>query len=143
MIKLKNKIKVIVPKEDNNGRTIDCSIIKRSVATVTDILGGATTYDGTGHWTSSKGHLMTDNVAVTEWSYSLIELMEEGNLRHTACMVSWIVDALITFHGQEAVSVERDGVLYIIDKSDILGSDGATDSDKATELIKSIMKGEC
>lgn len=143
MIKLNNKIKVVIPKEDNNGKAINCSIIKRSVATVTDILGGATTYDGTGHWTSSKGHLMTDNVSVTEWSYDLLELIEEGKLRHTACMLSWIVDALITFHGQEAVSVENNGVLYIIDKSDIAATDGATDSDKATDLIKSIMKGKC
>lgn len=143
MMVLKNKIKVIVPKEDNNGKPINCSIIERSVATVTDILGGATTYDGTGSWSSPSGKLMKDNVSVTEWSYNLLELIEEGKLRHTACMVSWIVDSLITFHGQEAVSVERDGVLYIIDKSDILGTDGATDSDKATDLIKSIMKGEC
>lgn len=142
MIKLQNKIKVVVPKEDNNGKPINCSIIERSIATVTDILGGATTYDGTGHWVGSNGHLMTDNVSVTEWSYSLIELIEEGKLRHTACMLSWIVDALITFHGQEAVSVENNGILYIIGKNDILGKDGLTDSDKATDLIKSIMKGE-
>lgn len=143
MIKLNNKIKVIVPKEDNNGKAINCSIIKRSIATVTDALGGATTYDGTGHWASSKGHLMTDNVSVTEWSYDLIDLIEEGKLKHTACMLAWVVDSLITFHGQEAVSVERDGVLYIIDKNDIVGTDGATDSDKATDLIESIMKGKC
>lgn len=141
MMILKNKIKVVVPKEDNDGKAINCSIVKRSIATVTDILGGATTYDGTGHWTSSNGHLMTDNVSVTEWSYNLIELIEEGKFRHAACMVAWVVDALITFHGQEAVSVERDGVLYIIDKNDIVGSDGLTDSDKATDLIEKIMKG--
>lgn len=142
MIKLNNKIRVVVPKEDNDGKAINCSIIKRSIATVTDVLGGATTYEGTGHWTSSKGHLMTDNVSVTEWSYDLIELIEEGKLKHTACMLAWVVDALITFHGQEAVSVERDGVLYIIDRSDIVGTDGLTDSDKATDLIEKILKGE-
>lgn len=142
MIKLNNKIKVVVPKEDNAGKAINCSIIDCSLRTVTGILGGATTYDGAGQWISSNGHLMTDNVSVTEWSYDLIDLIEKDKLRYTACFVSWIVDALISFHGQEAVSVERDGVLYIIDKNDIVGTDGYTDSDKATDLIQSIMKGE-
>ena len=143
MIKLNNKIKVVIPKENNDGKAINCSIIECSLSTVTGILGGATTYNGEGQWVSSNGHLMTDNISVVEWSYNLTELMEEGKLKHVACFISWIVDSLISFHDQEAVSVEADGILYIIDKNDIAGTDGSTDSDKATDLIKAIMEGKC
>lgn len=142
MLVLKNKIKVIVPKEDNEGKDINCSIIERSIARATDLTGGATNYDGTGYWASSGGRLMTDNVSVTEWSYSLVELMEEGKLASFSNMIGWVVYALISFHNQEAVSVEADGVLYIIGKNDIADDNGHIDSDRAINLIKSIVREE-
>lgn len=142
MLVLKNKIKVFIPKEDNTGKAINCSIIERSISRATDLAGGATKYDGTGYWVSAGGRLMTDNVSVVEWSYNLVELIEKGKLTSFSHMIGWIVNALITFHNQEAVSVEVDGVLCIIDKNDIADENGNTDSDRASELIKSIMKGE-
>ena len=142
MLVLKNKIKVIVPKEDNAGRKIDSKMLERSITRATDIFGGATVYDGTGYWTSPGGRLLTDNVNVIEWSYNLIDLIEKNRLWDASCMVGWVVAALIIFHDQEAVSVEVDGVLYIIDAQDITNKDDYKDADEAKKLIEKIMKGE-
>jgi len=82
---------------------------------------------------------MTDNVSVTEWSYDRLKLATEGRLEVISDMVAWIVFSLINYHGQEAVSVEVDGVLYIIEKIDVLDEQTLVSIEESKKLLKSII----
>lgn len=142
MIVLNNKIRLFVPIENNDGNTINCNVIKRSMMSVTNIVGGGTTYDGEGSWVSDSGLLMRDRVRVTEWCYDRLDLSNRDRLTDLSNMVSWVVFSLIQNHQQYAVSVEVNGTLYIIEKNDIIKySDDSDicDIDKCKKLISSII----
>lgn len=142
MLVLNNKIRLFVPTENNDGNTINCNVIKRSMLNITNIIGGGTTYDAQGSWVSDSGLLMKDNMSVTEWCYDRLDLSSKERLSDLSNMVAWVVFSLIQNHQQYAVSVEVNGTLYIIEKNDIIKySDNSEicDIDKCKKLISSII----
>lgn len=111
MIKLQNKVEIIIPKQDNNGKEVNDKNIKNSIKAITGKAGGCTVTDVEGYWVSDTG-LMIDNNANYEWYY------ERKHIVFISTYISSIVRTLIYNFGQEGVSVKVNGNLYIFLKED-------------------------
>lgn len=111
MITLNNKIEIIIPKQDNNGKEVNDKNIKDSIQAITGKAGGCTVTDVKGYWVSDTG-LMVDNNANYEWYY------ERKHIAFLSTYISSIVRTLIHNFGQEGVSVKINGNLYIFLKED-------------------------
>ena len=119
MFKLQNKVELIVPKQDNNGVEIDNSTIREGLEKITKICGGCTTTDVKGQWWSdNEERIMEDDNLNLEWYYDkdMQDVNDQQGLLHG---LSTITRILITEYGQEGISIKIDGILYIVDKSDL------------------------
>ncbi|ARM69291.1 hypothetical protein vBSauClo6_150 [Staphylococcus phage vB_Sau_Clo6] len=119
MFKLQNKVEIIVPKEDNNGVEIDDLAIRLELENITKIVGGCTSTDVKGQWYSdNEQRIMEDSNINFEWYYN--KDMEDVNDQQGLLKgLSTITRILITEYGQEGISIKINGVLYIIDESDL------------------------
>lgn len=117
MFKLTNKIEIIIPKQDNNGKEIDNVLILDELETITGIAGGCTVTDVKGQWWSEdEQRIMQDDNINYEWYYDkdMQDVIDKQNLLHG---LSIITSVLIEQYNQEAVSIKIDGSLYIIDEN--------------------------
>lgn len=120
MFKLTNKIEIIIPKQDNNGKEIDNVLILDELETITGIAGGCTVTDVKGQWWSEdEQRIMQDDNINYEWYYDkdMQDVIDKQNLLHG---LSIITSILIEQYNQEAVSIKIDGSLYIIDENDLV-----------------------
>lgn len=119
MFKLENKVEIITPKHDNEGREISNPTIKQSVNNITKIAGGCTVTDIKGQWYSDdEERIMQDDNLNLEWYYNkdMQDVNDQQGLIHGLATITRI---LITEYNQEAVSIKINGTLYIIDESDL------------------------
>ena len=107
MLKLKNSVKVFVPVTNNNGVKVDFS---HELKGAINVIGGATTYPARGSWVDG-GKLYNDAMNVVQFN------CEDFSLKVTL-IVKQLIRAIFTKAEQLAVSVEINGVLYILDSVD-------------------------
>lgn len=107
MIKLSNNIKVFVPVTNNDGVKVD---LGSEVSGAVNVIGGATTYPAKGNWVEN-GKLYADNVNVVQFNCDEFD-------SDTVKVISELVYAIFTRAEQLAVSVEINGVLYILESVD-------------------------
>lgn len=115
MLKLQNKIEVIIPKKDNNKKEISDKAIKTAMNEITKEVGGCSITEIFGQWYSdNEMRIMQDENFIIEWYYQeqSRDIVENLNI---------IIFRLLIEHEQEAVSLKVNGVLYIIFKDDIIG----------------------
>ena len=119
MITLKNKVEIIVPQKDNNGNEISSPTLKDEVITITFITGGNTITEVKGQWYSEdENRIMQDDNLNIEWYYD--KDMQDVNKQQAILKgLSNIARILILRYHQEAVSIKVNGVLYIINESDL------------------------
>lgn len=114
MFKLQNKVEIIVPKEDNNGKEINDKRIQEYVNSITMEAGGCTITEIKGQWYSEdEKRIMEDNNLNLEWYYM------QDNAKFMTVELKGIVSRLIEIYEQEAISIKVNGTLYIVDQSDI------------------------
>ncbi|UGL60451.1 hypothetical protein [Staphylococcus phage vB_SurM-PSU4] len=114
MFKLQNKVEIIVPKEDNNGKEINDKRIQEYVNSITMEAGGCTITEIKGQWYSEdEKRIMEDNNLNLEWYYM------QDNAKFMTVELKGIVRRLIEIYEQEAISIKVNGTLYIVDQSDI------------------------
>lgn len=119
MFKLQNKVEIITPKHDNEGREISNPTIKQSVNNITKIAGCCTVTDIKGQWWSDvEERIMQDDNLNLEWYYDkdMQDVNDQQGLLHG---LTTIASVLIFKYNQEAVSIKINGALYIIDESDL------------------------
>lgn len=119
MFKLENKVELIVPQADNEGKEISNPTIKQSVNNITKIAGGCTITEIKGQWYSDiEERVMEDNNLNLEWYYDkdMEDVNDQQGLLHG---LSTIASVLIFKYNQEAVSIKINGTLYIIDENDL------------------------
>lgn len=119
MFKLQNKVELIVPQADNEGKEISNPTIKQSVNNITKIAGGCTVTDIKGQWWSDdEQRIMQDNNTNFEWYYDkdMQDVNDQQGLLHG---LTTIASVLIFKYSQEAVSIKINGTLYIIDEDDL------------------------
>lgn len=107
MIKLENTIKVFVPVTNNDGVKVDLNPEIKSALTV---IGGATTYSARGNWVDDN-KLYTDNINVMQFNCDEFD-------SDTIKVISELIFAIFSRAEQLAVSVEINGVLYILESVD-------------------------
>jgi len=107
MIKLSNNIKVIVPITNNDGVKVDLS---SEISGAVNVIGGATTYPARGNWVENN-KLYTDSVNVVQFNCDEFD-------NDTVKVISELVYSIFTRAEQLAVSVEINGVLYILESVD-------------------------
>lgn len=114
MFKLQNRVEIIVPKQDNNGKEIKDKRITEYVNSVTMEAGGCTITEIKGQWYSDdQKRIMEDNNLNYEWYYT------KDSAKFMTVELKGIVRRLIEVYEQEAISVKVNGTLYIVDQSDI------------------------
>lgn len=107
MIKLSNNIKVIMPLTNNDGVKVD---LTSEISGAVNVIGGATTYEARGNWVENS-KLYTDTVNVVQ--FNCIEFDSD-----TVKVINELVYAIFSRAEQLAVSVEINGVLYILESVD-------------------------
>ena len=119
MFKLQNKVEIIIPKEDNNGKEIDDLAIREELESITRIAGGCTTTEVKGQWWSDEEQrIMQDNNINFEWYYN--KDMEDVNDQQGLLKgLSTITRVLVLKYNQEGISIKINGTLYIVDESDL------------------------
>lgn len=119
MFKLENKVEIIVPQADNEGREISNPTIKDEVNTITRICGGSTITEVKGQWYSDiEERIMEDDNLNLEWFYD--KDMEDVNDQQSLLKgLSTIARVLILQYNQEGISIKVNGTLYIIDEEDL------------------------
>ena len=116
MLKLQNKVEIIVPQKDNNGNEISSPVIKSEIGIMTKIAGGNTITEVKGQWYSEdENRIMQDDNLNVEWYYD----KDIEDAQSFVLGLSVITRVLILQYGQEAVSVKIDGVLYIVNADDL------------------------
>lgn len=119
MFKLENKVEIITPKHDNEGREISNPTIKQSVNNITKIAGGCTITEIKGQWYSDiEERIMEDNNLNLEWYYDK-DMQDVNNQQGLLQAISKIARQLIVFYQQEAVSIKVNGTLYIVEYEDL------------------------
>ena len=119
MLKLQNRIEIIIPQQDNNGKEISSNTINDEVSTITKICGGCTTTDVKGQWWSDfEERIMQDNNTNFEWYYDK-DMQDVNDQQGILKGLSTITRILITEYGQEGISIKINGTLYIVDESDL------------------------
>lgn len=119
MLKLKNKVEIIIPQKDNNGNEISNPTITDEVITITCIAGGNTITEVKGQWYSDKEErIMEDDNLNIEWYYSK-DMQDVNDQQAILQGLSTIARILILRYKQEAVSIKINEVLYIINENDL------------------------
>lgn len=115
MIKLSEKIEIIIPQNDNNGNAINNAKISQAIMNITQTLGGCTVSENLGYWVSDQtGALMIDKNLNYEWYAEAINYADDKNSDVINNLMD-IIHELITEHDQEGISVKYNDVLYILD----------------------------
>ena len=118
MLKLQNRVEIIVPQKDNNGVEIESTAIKEAVNKITKIVGGSTLTEVKGQWYSDdQKRIMEDNNLNYEWYYN--KDMDVKDKEILSIELGRIIDILVMEYDQEAVSIKLNNVLYIISMEDI------------------------
>ena len=107
MIKLENSVKVLVPATTNDGVKVDFS---SEISAAVKVISGATTYSARGSWVEDN-KLYTDNISVVQFNCSEFD-------SDTVKVISELIYAIFSRAEQLAVSVEINGVLYILESVD-------------------------
>ena len=134
MLKLQNKVEIIVPQKDNNGNEISSPGIKEAVNKATKIAGGNTITEVKGQWWSDdEQRIMEDDNLNIEWYYS--KDMDVKDKEILAIELGRIIDILVMEYDQEGVSIKLNNVLYIISMEDIDTLDEDYIKDELQELM--------
>lgn len=107
MIKYDTSVKVLVPVTNNDGVKVDLS---SEIAGAVNVIGGATTYPARGSWVENN-KLYTDSMNVVQFNCS-------GFDDDIVKVLSELIYAIFNRAEQLAVSVEINGVLYILESVD-------------------------
>ena len=119
MFKLQNKVEIIIPKEDNNGKHIMHHELNEAHRTITRVCGGCTITDVKGQWYSKdEERIMQDNNTNYEWYYEK-DMQDVNDQQSLINGLSIIARVLIFKYGQEGISIKINGTLYIIDENDL------------------------
>lgn len=108
MIKLENSITLYVPKETNEGHTLN---FDNQLNFLTSLFGGATKTGAEGCWVDSEGQAYIDNLDLVQFNYGEV----------TSYIVTTLMNTIVTIitKGQQlAVSVNINGTLYIFEETD-------------------------
>ena len=103
MIKLENSVTVYVPKENNEGHTLN---FDSQLNFLTGLFGGSTTTTAEGRWVDGDGKAYVDRLDLVQFNYG----------EATPYMVTSLMNTIVTIirQGQQlAVSVNINGTLYI------------------------------
>jgi len=104
MLKLANNVKVFIPEADNDGNAINLSTeLNQAVA----VVGGSTEFKALGEWVDNN-QLYADNMRVVQ--FNAPQLTTEIKQ-----VLNTLVSAIFTKGKQLGVSVEVNGVLYILE----------------------------
>jgi hypothetical protein len=107
MIKLNNVVKVFIPKADNDGNALNFS---SELGGVIDVAGGATVFNATGLWNDNnktyKDMMQVAQINAPELSIELFESIQK------------LSDSIFINGKQEAVSIEVNGTLYILENTE-------------------------
>ncbi|AVP40365.1 hypothetical protein HOS99_gp124 [Staphylococcus phage phiSA_BS1] len=116
MLKLNNRVEIIIPQQDNNGVEIESPTINDELSNITRACGGCTVTEVGGQWFSEEEErIMEDNNLNYEWYYDK-DMDEKQEVAYDLYIV---ISYLIGHYDQEAVSIKIDGSLYIIDENDL------------------------
>lgn len=111
MFKLKNKVAIIIPIENNDGEKIHDTKIDSEIKNITQSFGGCTVTQNEGYWVSDATQsLMIDNNKNYEWYF------EKMNLEVIES-ISTIVELLINQHQQECISIIHNNNLCLAENS--------------------------
>ncbi|WBF81900.1 hypothetical protein [Staphylococcus virus vB_SurM-PSU6] len=119
MLKLQNRVEIIIPHQDNNGVMIESDTINNEIENITKICGGSTITEVKGQWYSDdENRIMEDNNLNYEWYYDkdMKDMRDKQNLEYGLTLITLM---LIEVYKQEAVSIKINGTLYIVDESDL------------------------
>jgi len=108
MIKLENSITLYVPKENNEGHTLN---FDSELNFLTSLFGGATKTTAEGKWIDSDGQAYIDRLDLVQFNYGEV----------TPYIVTALMNTIVTIISkgeQLAVSVTINGQLYIFEKTD-------------------------
>ena len=105
---LNNKLTLLVPAEDNDGKAIDVDGIEKVLI---NTAGGCTVFDAKGDWVSG-GRIYGDNIKAMQVNYADVDA--EAIQVVFAKMIIYLFD----WGGQKAVSVESYNGLTIYNKKD-------------------------
>lgn len=111
MMKLDKNFKLFIPETDNNNKSYP-KTKNNILKLLSTYFGGATMYKASGYWSDSD-KLYIDSMNITQVNYT--------NETLTFDRVKVLVDCINKIFGvykQEAVSLEINGILYILDKND-------------------------
>lgn len=112
MFKLKNKVAIIIPSENNNGEKINDSNIENEIKQITQNFGGCTVTKNEGFWVSDATQsLMIDNNKNYEWYFDNMNLEAIES-------ISNIVELLINQHQQECISIIYKNQLCLVENRD-------------------------
>lgn len=112
MFKLKNKVAIIIPLENNAGEKIEDTKIDNEIKKITQSFGGCTVTQNEGYWVSDATQsLMIDNNKNYEWYFDKmnLEVIES---------ISTIVELLINQHKQECISIIYSNNLCLVENRD-------------------------
>lgn len=111
MIKLDKNFKLYIPEMDNNKKSYPKT--KKYILELLSVyFGGATSYKARGYW-SDEGMLYVDEMNVVQVNYTNETLTFDRVKVLVDC-----IDKIFKVYSQEAVSLEINGVLNILDKND-------------------------
>ena len=106
---LNNKLPLLVPTEDNDGKAIDVNYIE---STLINTAGGCTVFDAKGDWLS-KGRIYGDNIKAMQVNF------KDADKKAVQAVINKMILYLLKQGGQKAVSVESYNGLSIYNQDDV------------------------
>lgn len=108
LIELSNNVKIYVPSTHGNTKIDNSVMVEKTLARLSDLFGGATSFEALGCWKSDTDGLIKERVTICQ-SYCT----EEKMLENINTVVE-ICEHLKKDLNQEAVSLEVNNKLYLI-----------------------------
>jgi hypothetical protein len=108
LIELSNNVKVYVPSTCGTKKIDNTVLVTRTLAKLTDLFGGATSFEALGCWKSDTDGLIKERVTICQ-SYCT-----EAKILENIDTVVEICEVLKKDLNQEAVSLEVNNKLYLI-----------------------------
>ena len=106
---LNNKLTLLVPTKDNDGKAIDVNYIESMLI---NTAGGCTVFDAKGDWLSS-GKIYGDNIKAMQVNFM------EVDKKAVQAVINKMILYLLKQGGQKAVSVESYNGLSIYNQDDV------------------------
>jgi len=106
---LNNKLTLLVPTKDNDGKAIDVNYIE---STLINTAGGCTVFDAKGDWLSG-GRIYGDHIKAMQVNFS------DSDKKAVKTVMNKMILYLLKEGGQKAVSVESYNGLVIYDQQDV------------------------